>query len=63
MSKPKGHLKFDRYREKIATRFDRADPHWGMTINYEDTHENPEWENSVDYKTVSFDKHLDRQMN
>ena len=41
MSSPRGHIKFDRYRKQIKTRIDRSDPHWGMTINYEDTHNNP----------------------
>jgi hypothetical protein len=34
MSSPKGHVRFGSYREKIATRLDRADPYWGITINY-----------------------------
>lgn len=42
MSSPKGHVRFGSYREKIATRLDRADPYWGMTINYQHT-QNPEW--------------------
>lgn len=63
MSNPKGHIKFDKYRSQIKTRIDRADPNWGMTINYEDTHANPEWEDCPNYRTVSFEKMADRKIN
>ena len=63
MSKPKGDLRFDRYRSQIRTRLDREDPLWGMSINYEDSHENPEWENSNKYQTVSFEKMMNRKPN
>lgn len=53
MSSPKGHIRFDHYRDQIATRSDRADPHWGMTLNYEDA-QVPEWSSkTIDLSQVS----------
>ena len=52
MSTPKGHIKFDTFRDQITTRFDRVDPNWGMTINYEDLYTNPE----MSSKTIDLGK-------
>ena len=40
MSNAKGYAKFDLYRDSITTRLDRADPNWGMNLNYEDIYLN-----------------------
>ena len=45
MSNPKGYAKFDLFRDKIATRFDRLDPNWGMNLNYEDLYINRKRQN------------------
>ena len=60
MSKPKGYMKFDKFREQITTRIDRLDPNWGMTLSYDksDTY-NPE----DNHKLVHFSKTIDRQPN
>jgi len=34
MSKPKGFIEFDKYREMIATRLDRNDPNWHTKLLY-----------------------------
>ena len=34
MPKTKGEKRFDLYREKIATRIDRADKHWNVYLDY-----------------------------
>ena len=54
MSSPKGHVKFDTFKEQIATRYDRADPLWSMTISYDTEEQNPEHSS----KTISFNKVL-----
>lgn len=38
MSPPKGHVRFGSFRDKIMSRYDRVDPLWGMTLDYEHTH-------------------------
>lgn len=60
MQSPRGHVRFDSFREKIAVRSDRSDPNWGMTLNYEHTHENPEWKNA---KTIRMEKISERRLN
>lgn len=60
MSKPKGHMNFSKFRDQITTRIDRSDPNWGMSLNYEDLHINPEFYNK---KSSSFLKMSARKPN
>ena len=59
MSNPKGYAKFDLFRDKIATRFDRLDPNWGMNLNYEDLYLNRKKDN----KGVEMKKLTERKPN
>jgi len=56
MIRPKGFVEFDKYRELIATRFDRNDPDWHTSLIYEPKEE----KNS---KTIDFEQSLDRLPN
>lgn len=35
MKEAGGNVKFALFRKKISTRYDRADPHWNLTIDLE----------------------------
>ena len=61
MSTPKGYVKFDNFRDQIATRYDRADPNGGMTLNYEDLYINPE--ERAKGKATEFTKMSERMPN
>lgn len=63
MSNPRGHIRFDRYRDQYKTRADRIDPYWGMTLEYEDSPSNPEEKKHRPPKTIDFDKTSDRKPN
>lgn len=56
MSKPKGFIEFDKYREMIATRLDRNDPNWHTKLLYYPQEES-------NNKTIHFDQLLDRKPN
>lgn len=58
MSNPKGHVKFDRYRDQIKMRSDRIDPYWSMTMDYDQVNYNPET-----LKTMDLDKVSPRKIN
>ena len=59
MSNPRGYAKFDLFRDKIATRFDRVDPPWGMNLNYEDLYLNRKRDN----RGVAMKKMTERKPN
>lgn len=56
MSKAKGFMEIDKFREIIATRFDRNDPEWHTKLAYEPLEERSN-------RTISFDQLLDRRPN
>ena len=61
MEKPKGDVKFDRYKDVIKSRHDRPDPQWHLSIESIDTEKMPIKKQKL--ATIDIDRSLSRKAN